>query len=55
MEEVGEGVTEGKVNRGGNGPIPYPDNWIDVYNEWLRGDLLTREASYELNIGYGTF
>lgn len=46
---------KGKLKRVGNGPIPFPDNWIDVYNEWLRGDLSTREASYELNIGYGTF
>lgn len=46
---------QGKVNKGGKGPIPFPDNWIGVYNEWLIGDLSTREASYELNIGYGTF
>lgn len=58
MEEIKRSVTmdhKGKVNRGGNGPIPFPDNWIGVYNEWLIGDLSTREASYELNIGYGTF
>ncbi|MDR2022106.1 MAG: hypothetical protein LBQ71_02365 [Hungatella sp.] len=46
---------QGKVNRGGKTPIPYPNNWIGVYNEWLMGNLSTREASYELNIGYGTF
>ena len=58
MEEIGEDMkmeNYEKMRKGGTKPIPRPDNWIDVYNEWLLGNLATREASYLLKIGYGTF
>ncbi|MEY8353931.1 hypothetical protein AALB39_11300 [Lachnospiraceae bacterium 54-53] len=28
----------GKERKGRRKPIPYPDNWMDVYNEWRKGN-----------------
>lgn len=41
--------------KGGRSPIPYPENWEHVYNQWQSGEFSGQEAFHILKLPRGTF
>ena len=52
-----EGISTAKVRgvRFGRPPIPIPDNFDNVRQQWLQGELSARQAAKRLGVSHVTF